>query len=312
MTTPTNGPVVVPSAHQPAPKAPAAPAPAPAAPAAPSPEAARIAELEQRLAAADKKLRVNGVEVMKVASEKKAMGAKLSEHSRYEKAFKAAGLTPDDLEAFKAAPARVFQKAFGEKWRDAVAEAMVNPDSVNAEFVTTALSQTKEQIREEIRRENEEREQAAAKARQDADAAAREQITGEAVSFLEKSGSEYPIFDGYEKSAVAKAIAQHIEQQYLRTGKVMTMKEAADALETAEVSRAERLAGIEKYKGRLTEKLKPATVVAKSEGQVSRGAEAERRTLSNDLTATSPAKRTHRTDEERRAAIMALNLDRGT
>jgi hypothetical protein len=279
----------------------------------------RAAELEQRLAAADKKLRVTGIEVQKVGAEKKAFGAKLTAHDRMEKALKAAGLEPEDLEHFKLNPDRVLKKALGEKYWDTLVEQRIS-GAPSAEVLASELSRTKEEIRAELRAEAEAAKAEEQKAAQARDEQTRATLASEASGYVAKSKSEYPGFERYPVETVGKAVAQYIEAEWNRTGKALTNKEAADAVEwnavAASFARGEDLAPkvIEKYRPqllKLTEKLKPVTVAGSNEGQVSRSSQVERRTLSNDLTATtSPAKRSYRTDEERLAAIKALDLGR--
>lgn len=300
---------VAPAAPSTTPTTPAAPAAAPAEDVAAL--RARLADAETKASAADKKMRVHSIEQMKFRDEKKGLGSKLTEHASYDKAFKTAGLTPADLINFKVNPEPVFKKVFGDSWYEKIVELRLNGGAPTADVVAAEIARAKEETVAEVRAELAREKGEAEKAEQQRMDSIRGELTDDAGAFLEKSWKEYPIFEGYQKAGVAKAIAQYIEAEYVKTGKALTNKEAADALESYEISKAERIAGIEKYQGRLTQKLKPATV-APAVG--SRGAgitQSERRTLSNDLTATTAqAKRTPRTDEDRRAAIMALQLSK--
>lgn len=283
-------------------------------------------EYRQKVEAANNKLRTNHIEVMKFQEErkkfqdeKKGLGFKLSEHSAFESAFKAAGLTPGDLRNFKLNPTAVLQKALGDNWYDKVVEMRINGGAPTADTVAAEIARAKDEWRAEMEAKEKEREEGGRKARQEAEAAARAQLAQEASDFMSQAAAEYPLLSGFKSDVLAKAVAQYQEQEFHRTGKVLTSKEACDAMEWAQVSH--RLLNeqdvpekaLEKYSerlGKLTGRLKPASV-APVVG--SRGApntqQAERRTLSNDLSASTPGtKRTPRTDEERRAAIMALDL----
>jgi hypothetical protein len=305
---------------------PAAPAAKPTTPAAPAqPDlAAQLAaaakerdEYKAKYEGMDKKLRVNSIEMRKFTDEKRGLGSKLSEHSAFDAAFKASGISAADLKNFKVNPVPVLKAALGDGWYDKIVEMKLNGGAPTAEAVAAEIARAKSEAKEEaiaevrggFEKERTEREQ---KAREQAEQA-RAELTSDATAFLEKAGADYPVFEGYQRDQVARAIASYQEQQYNRTGKVLSTKEAADALEQAEVSRAERLAGIDKYRGKLTEKLKPANVPPVVGSRSAGNTQQERRTLSNDLTATTPqAKRAHRTDEERWAAINALDLAKST
>lgn len=322
MSNEVAAPVITPSANQPAAK----PAAAPIAPAQTPDELttlrARVAEQDAKLAAADKKLRVNGIEVQKVGQEKKALGAKLQAHDRMEKALKAAGVSPEVLERAKVNPEPVFRAILGDNYYDKMVELRLNGGAPTGEVLASELARTKDEIRAELKAEADEAKRAEAQAQQQRDEEAREQLATEAHAYVSKSRGEYPGFEKYAPENIAKAVARYIENEWSKTGKVLTNKEAADAVEWSDVAgrfaRGEDLSAkcIEKFRPqltKLTEKLKPATVVPASQlsDGVSRSSQVERRTLSNDLTATTPpAKRSYRTDEERMAAIKALNLDR--
>ncbi len=270
-------------------------------------------DYKQRFESIDKKLRVNTIEMKKFSDEKRGLGAKLSEHSSFEGAFKAAGLTAADLRNFKVNPMPVLQKALGNDWYDKIVEMRLNGGAPTADAVAAEIARAKDEAIAAVKDEAQRERDSAAQRQREAAEAARAELARDAGSFLEKSGGDYPVFEGYPREQVARAIAAFQEQEFHRTGKVVTTKEAADALEQAEVARAEKLAGIEKYRSKLTEKLKPASVVpvvgSRSAGERS----TERRTLSNDLTATTPgAKRTARTDDERMKAILALDLSKAT
>ena len=312
MTVVTNGAPVAPAAPKPNG---ATVQPATAQPAPTQPDAAALQrerdEYRQKAESLDKKLRVNSIEMMKFADEKKGIGAKLSEHSAFDSAFKAAGLTAQDLRDFKINPEPALKKVFGDGWWDKLVEMRINGGAPTAATVASEISRAKDEMRAELEAERKAQQESAEKAKRESMEAARAELVGDASRYLKEAWAEFPIFEGYQPAQVARAIAQHQEAEWQRTGKVLTTKEAAEALESAEISRAERVAGIPKYASRLTEKLKPANVppVVGSRSAGSTQQQSERRTLSNDLTATTPGtKRTPRTDEERMAAIKALDL----
>lgn len=305
--------IVTPSQFQPqraaAPTTSAAAAPAAQPPKAADPIAEAKAlrdEAQTKLDAAEKRARTHAVEQRKFAMEKSGLGAKLSRLAEVEKTL----AERDRLDAQAKLNKSAFLKAkFGDDWYEQVTQERLNGGAPTAETVALAIEQAQEKLRKELADQAEgarkASEQAATKQLDDA----RASLQQEATTFLETSAKEYPIFDGIAPTAVAQAIAQHIEGEFNRTGKVLTTKEAADALEAHEVSRAERLAGLDKYRERLTAKLKPALTVPAGQGvpeSGSRSSGSSRRTLSNDLTASTPGqKRQPRNDEERRAAAFA-------
>ncbi len=299
-------------------QAPAAKTAAPTTPTAPD-SAAQMAALQKerdeykaKVDIADKKLRVNAIEMKKFSEDKKGIGAKLSEHGKMAKAFEAAGLSPDDLMHFKTVPWPALKKALGDGFYDKLVEHRISGGTMTADEVMAVVERGKSDVRSEFTREQEEAKAATEKRAKEQMESARAELTQDATAFLETSWADYPIFEEHPREAVAQAIVRYQEQEWKKTGKVITAKEASDGLEAIEIARAERMAGIPKYASKLTEKLKPVTVAPVGGSRGTPGStQSERRTLSNDLTATTPqAKRTARSDEERMRAILALDLSR--
>lgn len=284
--------------------APTAPVPTPA-PGDPLTEAKKFRDEAAALKeSAEKRARTHEIERRKFADEKKGLGAKLSKLNELEK-WKS---EQEKLEMNAKLNKAAYLKAkFGDDWYDQVVAERLNGGAPTADTVALAIEQAQENMRKEFAEKAEKERAELQREQAEQLQTARTQILGEASAFLEKSAADYPIFEGTPRPQVAAALAQFIEQEFHRTGKVVTTKEAAEAIEASEIARAERLTGIEKYREKLTAKLKPVNASTAGAPQVgSRSTGSERRTLSNDLTATTPGpKRTARNDEERREAAFA-------
>lgn len=286
-----------------------------AAPAAPAvdPQLAKWeqvkADAETKLAAAEKARRVHEAEARKFANEKKGIGAKLSEYEQLKKLQSQAKMN-------KAA----FLKAtFGDDWYDQIVAERVSGGAPTADTVALEV----EKVREEFAKKLEEQRADYEKQQRETQ---RRQIETElrtfnlqAVEFAKASAKDYPIFETLgNDEQVASAIVQRIRAEHDKTikrdeetgavlvaGKVLSMKEAAELIESDLIAIAEKAAGAEKYRARLTEKFKPATVSPVGGPQLRRTETVERRTLSNDLTATTAGRQPATTDEERRQRAIA-------
>lgn len=301
----------------------------PAAPAAPDPVAEAkklVADAEAKLAAAEKRARVHAIEARKFADEKKGIGAKLSEYEQLKKRV----AEQDRLDAQAKLNKAAFLKAkFGDDWYDQIVAEKMNGGAPTADTVALEV----ERATEKLRKEFEEREVAREKAQREADAT---RVQNElrafqraAVEFANGAVKDFPILETLgDEEAVGDALVTHIRAEYDRTtkrddegnviapGRVLTMKEAAEAVEARLLSIAERAASVEKYKQKLTAQPKPAqtSTVGAPQNRSTAGQgvpQAERRTLSNDLTGSTTGRQPATTDDERRRrAIEAFNAAR--
>lgn len=305
--------------------APAAPAAAPQAQAEsakPDPLVERESAIKQREEQLAKKERVWAAEQKKNADEKKGLGAKLKEYEDLKK-WRAAKEEEERLANLN--PTEFAKKRWGDNWHQKLTDAHVG-GVPPADLIAAEFSKLRQEIDAKLA-ERDERQRATTTAAQQASIdESRRIVELECVDYLEASASEYPLFKRFgSPAAVAKALAQRIEQTYyatqkrdeagnvVRDGRVMTPKEAADALEADLTGIAEEAVSHDKYKSKLQEKLKPATVngAGAAPGGQLRRTEVERRTLSNDLTASTPGKAPPLSDEDRmKRATAAFNAAR--
>lgn len=281
--------------------------PAPAATAAPDPVAEAKKYRDEGQAAweaAEKKARVNANESRKFASDKTGLGAKLTEYEQLKKYRADQERLDSQAKLNKAA---FLESKFGKDWYDQIVQERINGGAPTADTVALEVAKVEERFKGEL----DKRDQAAAAERAQAEQRSIEnelqQFRAEATGFAKANATEYPIFKRLgDEAAIGAQLDAWIRGEHSRTGKVLTFKEAADALESNMLAIAEEALGAEKYRSKLTEKLKPANTSAVGGGPQQRSTEAERRTLSNNLTATTPGqKRPYRTDEQRRADAIA-------
>ncbi len=298
-TVPGAAPVVVPTVKPTA----AAPVQTSAVP----DTAAELAKLGEARKAIELKERSHVVNVRKFSEEKKTLGQKLSAYEQYEK---------EKLHA-KANPSAFFQKVLGDDWYNIMVEAKVN-GVPPAQLVADEIAKVEERVTKRFEDRDAEAKKTASESARQADQAARQQLHAEGLSFLEASGKDYPIFKKLgDGPRVASILAHRIESEYKRTerrdsatgqllqpGRILTTKEAADLLESEVLALVEEAAAHEKYQPKLREKLQPSKQPPPAPG----GQNQQRRTLSNDLTGSTPGRTPAVTDAERRErAINARN-----
>jgi hypothetical protein len=164
-------------------------------------------------------------------------------------------------------------------------------------------------VREEIaaiRREREEQARADAEAEkqrlQSEQAAVLDGFRAETTAFIDSRVDDYELI---RLQGAHGAVVDYIAQQYaqsVRDGqpRILTQKEAADHIEARLVEQAEKIAATKKFQAKL------AAARAAPSDKLS-GTPAPRRTVSNDLAATTPHSSPALTDAERiKRAIAAL------
>lgn len=276
--------------------------PAEPKPVAPVPDAAaeREAQLKAREDVITKRERDFASEAKKAAQGKNGLGAKLSKLSEYEKREQLAKLNPPEY----------LKGIYGDGWYDTVM-------STHANGVPTAnlLAAELQKVREEFRQTLEQREEASRAAAKSAEQseyeAARADTVANCRGFYESKTAEYPIFKKLgDAQRIGEMLTARIEAHARATGKLLSTQEAADGLESDMWGLVEEAASHDKYRGRLQEKLKPATV-SPSSGASGAPQSSTRRTLSNHLTATTTGRTPPRSDAERQErAIQAFNAAR--
>lgn len=286
----------------------------PAAPVAPAESAeagalkAELAKVEASRRDIEKKERDHVVKVRKFSEEQKTLGAKLTRLSELEKRDQQAKLNPTSF----------LKGLYGDKWYDVVTEAKLN-GVAPADLVQSEI----ERVREDFEKKLADKD-AQAKAEREAEAKtaieeARASLLGEAKAFVSSASKDYPIFEGYSPDTMAAILAQRIETEYNKafdknkaTGAPtlrLSTKEAAELVEQDMLAIAEKAAAHEKYRPKLAEKMKPPTPAPVVGGpRLQRPEPQQRRTLSNDVTGSTPGKAPPVSDDERRQrAIAAFN-----
>lgn len=288
------------------PQTPAAPVEAPEVSAA----KAELARVEAARREVEKKEREHVLKTRKLSEEKKTWGEKLSKLAEYEKREKFA----------KTNPAGYLQSIYGDKWHDVVTEARIN-GVAPADLVAEAI----ENVRSEVEQKFAEKEKAAAAEREAQHQAAIQQtrrtLAANAHAFVTANAKDYPIFEGEPPEKIAALLAQRIETEYnsqwsknQATGATtipLSIKQAADLVEQEMLAIAEKAAAHEKYRPKLTERMKPPVPAAPVGAKSQQVPTQQRRTLSNDVTGSTPGRAAPVSEEDRRQrAIAAFNAAR--
>lgn len=257
--------------------------------------------------AAEKRSRVHAIEARKFADEKKGIGAKLTEHGQFQKRL---AEIDKKIANAKLDPEPFLREYLGDDYYDRVISLKLNGGAPTAGTVTAAVEAVTEKFEKRLA---DEREAMLRQQRESEDARVAEELkhyTSQAAEFAKLNAKEYPLvmrnFGGNEQ-AVANSVMAYIRSEFDKTQKSPTFKEALEKFEEHYVGIAEAAAGVDKYKEKLTGKLKPANT--SPVGGVPQGGSrsgSERRTVSNDLTATTPGQRRQPTnDDERRERAFA-------
>lgn len=293
--------------------------PTQSAPATPDELTTTRERLKSAEAAAERAKRDEIVRARQWSREKQTFGEKLKQADEYERLKREARINKG----------AVAQKLWGEKWRDELMAEEVNGGVPSRESVAYELEQRDRSWEEKLAaREAEQRkaqEDATQRSLQAQIKAFRAELTEEAKT---KAG-DYPIFGQFKTpDALGDTLMRYIQNEVDRTtqkdsetgeivrhGRVMSFKEAAEALESDMLAIADNAFGHEKYAPKFRERLQPqkpsGTVpnVAKSSQSVSQGSQSvsqPRKTLSNDLTGSTPSDAPrYRSEEQRRQDALA-------
>lgn len=292
MTTPTNG------ATTPAPSNGVKPQ-TPTQPANPPPEAdARAAQLDAREKAIAAREAKYSNELKKNADEKRGLGAKLSEYEQLKK-WKAEELAK--RERARVNPGPYAAEIWGEKWHDLLNQTVIN-GVPPAALIEDAFSRLERKFEDRLaERDRQTREQTTA-AEAESIEETRAMVANGATQFYEASAKDYPVFEQLGNAArIGQILGQRIETEFMRSGKMLSAKEAADALESEMLAIAESAVKHEKYKSKLHAETKPANVSASKsqDGVQQESLGVQRRTLGNHLTASTTERTPPRSDDER-------------
>jgi hypothetical protein len=290
----------------PTPTTEAQPTPAPAAP----PERA---ELEKLRGIHEKRVKEAIIERRKFEAQLKELSPKAQKLAELEKLDALAKLNPPEF----------LKSKYGDKWYDIIVESKLN-GAPPADVVAAEISRVEDRFNAELAKRD-----AAAKAQQEAASKAQQssqlrQIRDDMAGFFHASKAEYPALEARHgnPTAVGNALFAHIKAawdahaKYDESGrlvsdtKAMTPKQAADELEEAERSFAQKVAAHEKYAPKFREALTPKQMSntmggpklqQDSQQQSQSGSQQQaRRTLSNDITGSTPGRQPPATLEERR------------
>ncbi len=279
---------------------PAAAAPAPSAPP-PKPPDEKVAD-ERRVREvmlARQKAQLEGA----AKKEREGFGQKLTRLGELEKERAQAKLNP---EAF-------LKSVYGDGWHEHLMAVKLNGGVPTADVLADEIARVEERVEAKWKARDEEARKAAESQRVQSVEGARRQLHSEATQFWKTAANDFPVLEGLgDAGRVSALLAERIESHYnstverneagqlLRDGQVLSMKEAAAALEDQILGLAEKAVAAPKY----AERFKPK-VVAPVAPAVRPHAEQPRRTLSNDLTGSTPARSAPANDSERRARAIA-------
>ncbi len=236
----------------------------------PEPSAApRFAELA-------KKEKALSIARMKLGEERKAVDKQRAEMAELKSLVENAQLRPIPF----------LKKTFGDNWPVVLAKLEATgevPNDIIARSVDEKLAAfEKKQV------EAQEAQQKAAQEAQEAEAAQlRANLADECRAFVDSKPDDYELIAIHGSHAL---VPQLIEEEYKRTGKLLTSKAAADAVETYLTGQVEKAAASKKLAARFLPQAKRTPAA----------------TLTNDLAASTPVpKSAAKTEEERMARAIA-------
>lgn len=270
------------------------------------PDAERLAKMGEEMAKRERRFIA---EQRKAAEQKKGWETERGGLLEMKKALDQARLNPSVLA----------QKLWGEKWLDVLTETRLN-GVPPAQLIASEVEQVEARFKAQLE-ERDKAAQAAQKGQEEARvASARQQMKADAQAFVKASTKEHGVLlASMPEDAAAGMLAQRIESEYFRTekrdsetgeiltpGRLLSMKEAAEQVESEVLALVEKVTASESFKARAAAK----AAATKEAAPLAGGPKLERRnTLSNDLTGlTRPTPTARITEAERRArAIAAFN-----
>lgn len=250
-----------------------------------------------------KKVREHIVERRKWEGERKTLSDRAQKAAEYEKQMASARLNPPEF----------LKSLYGEQWHEMVTEAKVNGVAPGQ-----LIQQEMQKLRDEFEQKDKARQEESSKARESAQQQqaeqARRSIFADAASFYREKAADYPLLKKLGgETVVARTIAQRIESEFHRTvefdeagnvskqGTVLTTAQAADLIESEVLEWAAEAAKHEKYKAKLQPSSTSSTVASGSKQQQgTQQPAAARRSITNDITGSTPATKPPMTDRERR------------
>jgi hypothetical protein len=237
------------------------------------------------------------------------------ERRKWEASNKSALETKTKLDALekREAQARMNPPAFlksiyGEQWHEVINEAKLN-GVPPGQLIAEEMQKLREEMDAKYRARDEEALSKQAAAKEQAVDEARKSIFAESAEWYRAKADEFPILKKLgDAPAVARTISQRIEAEFHRQGKVLTTGEAAELIEAEVLDWAAEAGKHEKYKAKLQPAIPSATVNPSKQQQVlSQKPAAARRSVTNDITGSTPAAKPPASDAERRARAIAAS-----
>lgn len=290
--------------------------PKPNVAAAPDPVAEREAKLAEREKAIEKREKTFNAELGKFKDTSKGLGAKLSEYEQLKK-WRTEREQQDKLEELN--PIAGLERRLGKDWREKVAKLGV--DGVPAaDFFAEAMMRLEQRIDAKLNERDQKTAATTTAAEQSAIEETRAMVADGSRAYYEQNAKDYPLFETLgPPERIGSILGERIEAHFMKTGKMLSAKEAADQLDDQLFGIAKRASEAEKYKAKLQPETKSAnvsTASGKSSGDGSTGSTQQqpggtRRTLDNSMTASASGRVPPRSDEERlRRATEAFNAAR--
>ncbi len=265
---------------------------------------AEVPDLASERAKLDVERRAVQVKMMKQqkahVEKEKSWGEKLSKLAEYERRDQLARLNPTEY----------LKGIYGAGWKEKLMEVQVH-GTPPADLIASEVMKVREEMEAKFAAERDSRAKADADAKQGQVAEVERQLHSEGLGFWEASGKEFPVLEDLgDKEAIARTLTGWIRSKYdntvkrdenghvLAPGQILTMKQAAEEIEAKMLAIAEKAVKHDKYAARFTPQ-KPQVAVGAPVPQQ------QRRTLSNDLTASTSGRSAPANDNERRERALA-------
>lgn len=206
-------------------------------------------------------------------------------------------------------PPAFLKSIYGEQWHEVINEAKLN-GVPPGQLIAEEMQKLRDEMDAKYRARDEEALKAQETAKERAVEDARKSIFAESAEWYRAKADEFPILKKLgDAPAVARTISQRIESEFHRQGKILTTSEAAELIEAEVLDWAAEAGRHEKYKAKLQPATSSSTVVPskQQQGTLSQKPAAARRSVTNDITGSTPAAKPPASDAERRARAIAAS-----
>jgi len=279
-----------------APVKPVTPAPVEPAPHAepqPTEAEAKLKAREDAIAAREKKY---ADQAKKDARDKNGLGAKLSRLAELEKE---SAEHAKQQQLAKLNPIEYLKSIYGEDYYKIITDTQVS-GVPPAQLIASEIQKIREEFRSEMEAEKKKAAETQTLAQQQEFEEARNEVVESASRFYDEHKADYPVFEKFGNAKrIGEMLTSRIEAHFRETGILLSEQDAANGLEESLLDILDAAVQADKYKERLTPK-PPSGKTVSSPG-VPQGVQAAgRRTLTNNLTASSPSEKPRpRTQAER-------------